>query len=190
MNRMTILAVLCVGLAQPLLLPAGAQIPAVQRPIRSTLHGRLAGAGLHKRLHAIPWSQTLGAPKLEAGKQVGYFIWHDAKGVYLATTNEVDKGQVFRGAVRVRPGSIANVAGVKLEKQDRFKQTKPNVVQFRFVTHEGVDGITFQVSDMSRFIAFRLNLASHVTAKVFLGAKMTEAQNSGRPGVYLFNLAK
>ena len=190
MKGITVSAILCAGLAQALLLPAGAQTPAVTPPVRPAVHLRAAASGPHKKLRIIAWSQTLGAPKLEAGKQMGFFIWHDAKGVYLATTSEGDKGTAFRGAVRVRRGSIASVSGIKLEKQDHFRQTKPNVVQFRFVTHEGVDGITFQVSNGSRFIAFRLNVAKNPTAKVFLGANMTEAPGSGRPGLYVFRLAK
>ena len=144
----------------------------------------------HKHHRALPWSLTLGKPDIQVGKQVGYFIWHDANFVYVATTDESDKGQIFSGKAGVKDGTITNVSGLHDEKDDRFKQPKPNVVNFHFKTHEGLDGVKFEIGGGAKFVAFKIDLQNHPTSHVFLGKDMKEPEGKFEHGKLVFDLSR
>jgi hypothetical protein len=125
--------------------------------------------------HALPWSKAQGRPAIEAGRSVGFFLWHDGDTVNVVTTDESDRGQNFAGKVRVTQGRISNPRGMKLDRPDRFRQVQPNLLDFHFDTHEATDGVRFTVHG-GRFIVFNLRYQGHKTEHVFYGKRMIEAE--------------
>ena len=146
------------------------------------------GAGAERKGHALPWSETVGTPAINAGHEVGFFIWHDDSYVYIATTSESDKGLGFKGVARLQEGTIVNPMGLKDEKGDKFKLVKPSELRFHFKTHEGVDGVKFQING-GKHIAFHLELNGKRTDHVFVGGNMKEV-DSGKKGILVFDLSK
>ena len=168
--------------------PALAQFkPRTQRGA-GTVGAANRGNGQEKRGNALPWSETAGTPAINPGHQVGFFIWHDDSYVYIASTSESDKGLGFKGVVRLHEGTITNPIGLKDEKGDKFKLVKPTELKFHFKTHEGVDGVKFQIRD-AKHIAFHLELNGKRTEHVFVGGSMIEV-DTGKKGIFLFDLSK
>ena len=155
-----------------------------------TLTGKQQGKGGKQHKHGLAWSLTDGKPDIQVGKQVGYFIWHDASFVYVATTDESDKGQKFTGMVGVKDGTISNVSGLKDEKDDRFQLVRPDHLRFHFKTHEGLDGVKFQISQGAKSAMFNLRLQGKATSHIFLGKNMVEPEGPGEHGRLLFDLSK
>ncbi len=168
--------------------PALAQFkPRTQRGMGSSGTAN-RGAGAERKGHALPWSKTAGTPAINAGHEVGFFIWHDDSYVYVASTSESDKGLSFKGAARLQDGTIVNPMSLKDEKGDKFKLVKPTELRFNFKTHEGIDGVKFQISG-GKHIAFHLELNGKRTDHVFMGGNMKEI-DSGKKGILLFDLSK
>ncbi len=143
--------------------PAGGKVKARQQRVKAAVG------------NVLPWSAAAGKPNIQPGHSVGFYIWHEGNRVIIVTTSERDKGVRFNGHVHVvGGGTISNVTGFKGEKLDKIKQPKPNAVNFRFVTHEAIDGISFTITG-GKAAVFALQMAGHPTTHKFVGASMREA---------------
>jgi len=140
-----------------------AQVP--RRGVRAATPGQ--------RRQLIPWSLAVGKPEIERGHSVGFYVWHEGNNVFVATTSESDRGLSFSGQIRSRGGTITNPRGIKLEGKDRFRQNAPNVLGFRFDTHEAADGIKFVLNGGTR-LALALRLQGSPTQHISVGPKAVE----------------
>jgi len=132
---------------------------------------------------AIPWSKAEGRPKnLVPGRSVGFFIWHEGNTVYLITTSESDKGELFTGRIRIigKRAKISDVSGLHLEngnpsekKGDYFEIIGDKEIKFHFNTGEKTDGIKFKIEN-GKFLVFNLELEKHKTHHIFIGANEIE----------------
>lgn len=143
-----------------------------------------------RRQRAIPWSRAAGKPNIAPGRSVGYFIWHEGDTVYLASTSESDAGRAFAGRIQVSGGGrITGAKGIKDEKADHVRTPRPNVVEFRFDTHEHLDGVKFSLRG-GKYLTFALRLDGHKTEHIFLGPRAIEAEDAGARGLVVFDLSK
>jgi hypothetical protein len=149
----------------------------------------------HAMKKAIPWSKAEGKPKdFMPGKSVGFFIWHEGNTVYLITTSESDKGELFTGRIHIigKDSKITDVTGIHLEKGnlsekkgDYFEVEGNKFIKFHFNTAEGVDGIKFKIENGS-YLAFFVELEKHKTHHIFIGANETEVDRDP----FAFDLSK
>ena len=123
---------------------------------------------------AEPWSAAAGKPAFQAGRSDGYYIWHDGTTVTVATTSEEKAEKKFKMEITLQGGTIGNVQGGKLEKNDAFHQPQPNMLILKFHTAEGMDQISFVVQGGSSLM-FRAIEEGKKTRHVFYGAKSTQA---------------
>lgn len=126
------------------------------------------------RSHPRAWSEAAGRPDIEAGRSIGFFIWHEGNTVFLKTTNEADKVQPFAGRITVDGGTIAHPRRLNDERDDRLRRTGPNTLDFRFETAEGVDGLKFDLRGGQR-VVFHLDFLGHPTQNIFFGGREIEA---------------
>jgi len=103
-----------------------------------------------------------------AGKADGYFIWHNANGMHLRTTDK-EGVHVYDGTLRT-DGSFYDVTAVRLESGDTVNLIDEHTIRYHFVTAEGVDGFDFRVKDGDR-LTFNLKQGDDEisTSEIYLG---------------------
>lgn len=91
------------------------------------------------------WSLTVqGQPRMfSVGGPAGYYLWHDQVGWHLRTTTPSAEHHTFSGTV-ASTDNIRLVHDYHDEKADTVN-VRGNVVEFRFDTHNRVDGFDFVV---------------------------------------------
>jgi len=102
--------------------------------------------------------RTQGQPlSFQAGGTDGYYLWHDAGGLRLRTTDSAGKFR-YSGTLRTN-GAFINVVKVRDEADDHVDvQDGGKVIKFSFVTFQGIDGFNFEVSGgKGTWVHFRLD---------------------------------
>lgn len=129
---------------------------------------------------ALAWTGHVeGQPaSFSAGGTDGYYVWHDAGGLHLRTT---DSSGVFTysGVIHTN-GTFVNVNPVRLEADDKVDVLdNGKTIQFQFVTHSGIDGVDFEVSNGSK-VRFTLSRDGNQIdpANIFLGTAAVHPHHS------------
>jgi hypothetical protein len=95
---------------------------------------------------AFAWGERIeGRPaSFQAGGTDGYYLWHDEAGLHLRTTDS--SGSFTYSGTLSTQGTFTDVQLVRAEKDDSVQILNGGkVLQFQFVTFQGVDGIDFRV---------------------------------------------
>lgn len=115
-----------------------------------------------------------GAPdRLDAGDRGATYLWHDAAGWHLRTTDQTNSAHVYSGRIVLSTGQFLDVEGVRLESDDHFR-VYDGVLYYRFVTYKGIDGLDFRVGDCApgerQALTFHLRYdGALVTNRVIVG---------------------
>jgi hypothetical protein len=102
-----------------------------------------------------PW--TLGEIPVQgrpdqfvAGARGRTYVWHDADGWHLRSTDATPGPHHYAGTITPSAGAaLVDIRGVRLDPQDRFV-VEPDGLHYSFTTHEGVDGVDFRVTGCHR----------------------------------------
>jgi len=86
--------------------------------------------------------------RIDAGDRGAVYLWHDASGWHLRTTDSSPGAHYYSGSVAASAGArFTYFAPVRLEKDDdHVWVTGDNVLHYSLTTYRGVDGIDFRVS--------------------------------------------
>ena len=139
------------------------------------------------RTRTLAWSSASGMPKIRAGRETGFYVWHDRNTVHIASSDATRGRDIYSGYVEIR-GRNAGLDSLRNEYNeggDRFKQSGTHRVNFRFDTKQSKDGFAFNLHD-GQTLVFHLNRDGHKTGRIFYGSRQTEA--FGDPVV--FNLKR
>jgi hypothetical protein len=83
----------------------------------------------------------------DAGDLGRTYVWHDANGWHLRTTDAADGPHYYSGTITASPGAhFTDVAKVRLDPGDRLYVDDHNVLHYDFTTYEGIDGVNFRVT--------------------------------------------
>ncbi len=97
---------------------------------------------------ALAWPQAIeGRPdNLHPGGHVGYYFWHDSRGLNLATTGPNPRvPHVYEGVIET-DGTFASVDLLRPEDPDGYVvRDGDQRIRFHFRTYAGIDGINFRV---------------------------------------------
>jgi hypothetical protein len=151
--------------------------------------------GRHHRGAVVAWSRAEGRPNIPAGQATGFCVWHEGNDVFVTFTSQSAQGQRFSGTITVQDAEIVEPHGIKTEPRDGFRQPKPSTLEFRFDTHEQMDGVRFhlRLTDNSssappphgarsmpqggpELLRFNLRLHGDATGKIFYGPHADEAK--------------
>ena len=122
---------------------------------------------------ALAWPDILeGRPKnLRPGGQVGYYVWHDSRGVDVATTGpDANQAHIYEGVIET-DGSFASIDLIRPENADGYAvRDGDQRIRFHFKTYAGIDGLNFNVRD-GRHLVLRLNIDEQpaATQQISLG---------------------
>jgi hypothetical protein len=84
---------------------------------------------------------------LDAGDRGTVYLWHDASGWHLRTTDVTTTAHSYTGTVALSSGArFTSFATVRLERDDRVWVDGNNILHYAFVTYSGIDGVDFTVS--------------------------------------------
>jgi hypothetical protein len=85
--------------------------------------------------------------RIDAGDRGAVYLWHDASGWHLRTTDSSPGAHHYSGSVAASAGArFTYFAPVRLEKDDHVWVTGDNVLHYSLTTYRGVDGVNFRVS--------------------------------------------
>lgn len=85
--------------------------------------------------------------RIDAGDRGAAYLWHDAGGWHLRTTDATPGAHHYSGSIAASPGvRFTSFAPVRNEKDDRVWVTGDNVLHYSLTTYRGVDGFNFRVS--------------------------------------------
>jgi hypothetical protein len=129
---------------------------------------------------ALAWTGHVeGQPaSFSAGGTDGYYVWHDANGLHLRTTDSAGTFH-YTGVLRTN-GTFVSVTPVKLDPADNLEVLDGGkTIKFQFVTHQGIDGVDFEVSGGSK-VRFSLERDSAAIdpANIFLGTAAVHPKHS------------
>src|SRR5438105_7765360 len=122
---------------------------------------------------ALAWPDILnGKPKnLHPGGELGYYVWHNDRGITLETTGpEANVGHVFEGVIET-DGSFASIDLIRPEDPDHFAvRAGDQRIRFHFKTYAGIDGLNFALRDGTHLV-LRLNVDGQLasTQQISLG---------------------
>jgi hypothetical protein len=120
---------------------------------------------------AFAWSDDVeGRPdSFHPGAHRGYYFWHDDSGLHLGTT-DVEQTHLYTARLET-DGELRNVELVRPEDDDRADIVGGgHVLEIRFVTKEGIDGVNFNIDGGSRLrLALRIDGQLASDDEIFLG---------------------
>lgn len=99
-----------------------------------------------------PWSvagaSVEGAPAgFDPGDAGRTYVWHDATGWHLRTTDARPGAHHYSGTIAASPDAqFVDVAKVKFDKGDSLWVDGHHVLHYAFTTYRGVDGLNFRVT--------------------------------------------
>ena len=102
-----------------------------------------------------PWSlgdvPVQGRPdRFAPGARGRTFVWHDADGWHLRSTDATPGPHRYTGTITPSAGAaFVDIRPVRLDPQDRFVVAQDGL-HYSFTTHEGVDGVDFRVTGCHR----------------------------------------
>ena len=121
---------------------------------------------------AFAWPAAMeGRPEqLEAGGDLGYYIWHDEAGLHLRTTGPAGK-HVFHASLHSL-GEFRDVRLIRIEGADSFAiRDGGHVLETRFETWEGIDGVDFRLEGgRGMHVALSIDGALARTDEIFVGS--------------------
>lgn len=95
-----------------------------------------AGASVQGRPHGF-----------DAGDLGRTYVWHDATGWHLRTTDATSGPHHYSGTITASPGAhFSDVDKVRLDQGDHLYVDDHNVLHYDFTTYEGIDGVNFRVT--------------------------------------------
>ena len=120
---------------------------------------------------ALAWTGRLeGRPEnLEAGGDLGFYLWHDEHGLHLRTTGPGERHH-FTAEIRT-PGEVRNVHLVQLEGDDGYLiRDGGHTLDLRFETWDGIDGVDFAIEG-GRFMTIVMKRDGELigTEEIYLG---------------------
>ena len=100
------------------------------------------------RWHGPDGINVEGRPdRFDAGDSGAAYIWHDATGWHLRTTDAARGAHHYTGTITASPGaSFSAVRPVRDERDDHVWTTADNVLHYDLTTYRGIDGFDFRVS--------------------------------------------
>jgi len=106
------------------------------------------------------WPSTVeGEPaSFDPGDAAGYRVWHDGSGWHLRTTTPSDGSHIFTGVIR-SADDVRIVAEYRNEADDVVR-VHGRTIEFRFDTHDHVDGLDFVVG-CTDHVSFALAARAH-----------------------------
>ena len=107
----------------------------------------------------------------DPGDLGGVYLWHDTNGFHLRVTHHGDDKAVFSGEIGTPRGTLTDVTGVQLEKNDRFTVgPQGHHLNFRFNNYGHDDGLDFRTK-CAPTITFAFKRAANTlpAERVFLG---------------------
>jgi len=122
---------------------------------------------------ALAWPDILeGKPKnLHPGGQVGYYVWHNDRGMNLATTGpDANQAHIYEGVIET-DGAFASIDLIRPENPDGYAvRDGDQRIRFHFKTYAGIDGLNFGIRDGTHLV-LRLNIDGQpaATQQIFLG---------------------
>jgi hypothetical protein len=107
----------------------------------------LAGLAQSKTVTTLilPWSRTLGAPRIRASKSAGLFIWHTGSTVTILTAGNTTATHVYNGTVFITEGELTGLTHTALGPQDKVSEPEAFAVAFNFVTGRQTKSVTFRL---------------------------------------------
>ncbi|HEX5416042.1 MAG TPA: hypothetical protein VFZ25_10280 [Chloroflexota bacterium] len=120
---------------------------------------------------ALAWTGHVSgeSPANLAGSSDGYYVWRDVSGVHVRTTDTT--GSYFYSGIIHTDGTLHAVQGYRMEPGDEVTRIDDHNLRFRFVTHQGVDGVDFWVGSGSTLVFdLRQNGQEISTSEIYLGA--------------------
>lgn len=89
-----------------------------------------------------------GAPAgFDAGDAGRTYVWHDAGGWHLRTTDARPDAHSYTGTIAASPGAaFVGVTRVRVDPADALWVDDHKVLHYSFVTHAGIDGVDFHVT--------------------------------------------
>ncbi len=122
---------------------------------------------------ALAWPHAIeGRPdNLHPGGQVGYYFWHDARGLNLATTGPNPRGpHVYEGVVET-DGTFESVDLIWPENSDGYViRESDQRIRFHFRTYAGIDALNFRV-DGGEAVVLNLKIDGQPApvSRIFMG---------------------
>lgn len=119
--------------------PAAATRPAPSAPARADCDaGRWTGA-------ISPEGRPEG---FDAGDTGAVYIWHDADGWHLRSTDKRSTDHHYTGTIRLEPAAanFTDVRTVRDERDDKVTVDGTNTLHYDFHTFASIDGVDFRVS--------------------------------------------
>jgi hypothetical protein len=85
--------------------------------------------------------------RFDPGDRGAVYLWHDASGWHLRTTDATPGPHLYTGTIAASAGvRFTYFAPVRLERDDHVWVTGDNVLHYSLKTYRGVDGFNFRVS--------------------------------------------
>jgi hypothetical protein len=130
------------------------------------LGGGVAQAATAQGCDDGPWTlgdiSVQGRPdQFEPGARGRTFVWHDADGWHLRSTDATPGPHHYTGTITPSAGAtLVDIRPVRLDPQDRFV-VEQDGLHYSFTTHEGVDGVDFRVTGCHRSAPESLTFTLH-----------------------------
>jgi hypothetical protein len=85
---------------------------------------------------------------LDAGDAGAVYVWHDAGGWHVRSTDARPVDHHYTGTIRLAPAaaSFADLRTVRTERDDRVLVDGTNVLHYDFHTFASIDGVDFRVT--------------------------------------------
>lgn len=136
-----------------------------------------------EKRHRLPWSLAQGRPRIDFGRAVGIYIWHEGNVVHIVSSDNKPNGQVVNGTIRLRGKGMINAIGRQHDEKEDRTRMKPNAIRFRLDTHTGSDGLTFGIQG-GQALAVDFDQPGRMDRNVYIGA----GQRVVNGGILVFDL--
>jgi hypothetical protein len=122
---------------------------------------------------------------LDAGDSGAVYVWHDAGGWHIRTTDQRPVDHHYTGTIRLAPAAASFTAlrTVRTENDDRVRVDGSNVLHYDFHTFASVDGVDFRVTcapeRRGERLAFHTEFDGHPVAdRVRIGSGRTSPRTA------------
>ena len=100
-----------------------------------------------------PWVGPQGSPVegrpdgIDPGDRGAVYLWHDASGWHLRTTDATPGRHLYTGSIAASAGArFTGYSRVSRERDDHVWLTGDSVLHYSLTTYRGVDGFNFRAS--------------------------------------------
>ena len=100
------------------------------------------------RWHGPDGINVEGRPDhFDAGDSGAAYLWHDATGWHLRTTDAAEGAHHYTGTIAASPGaSFSDLRPVRNERDDHLWVSGGHLLHYDFTTYRGVDGFDFRIT--------------------------------------------